>query len=119
MSLLSSGDLAAMRGVLAESLPETAVIQTRSYTSDGGGGGTLAYTAGGTVDARIAPLSGSEETIGERLSPNAQWVVTLPANTTVSEDSRIVISGTTYEVEAVRGPRSYELSRRVEVSEVT
>ena len=108
-----------MRGVLERSLPDTAVIHTRSYVSDGGGGGTLGYTAAGTVSARVAPLTGSEGVTAGRLSPDARWVVTLPAGTSVSEDSRIVISGTTYEVEAVRGPRSFELSRRVEVSEVS
>jgi HK97 gp10 family phage protein/SPP1 family predicted phage head-tail adaptor len=108
MSLLSAADLTSMRGVLNDSLPDSAVIQSRTYTSDSGGGGTATWTAGGTVACRIAPVSGDERAIGGRLSPDAKWIVTLPANTSVSEDQRLVISGTTYEVEAVRGPRSFE-----------
>ena len=107
-----------MRGVLNQTLPGTAVIYSRSYTSDSGGGGTLGWTAAGTVSARLAPLTASEQVTGDRLAPEANWVLTLPANTSISEDSRVVVNGGTFEVETVRGPRSYELSRRVEVSKV-
>ena len=118
MSLLTAADITAMRTTLNQSLGGTAVIQSRSYTSDSGGGGTLTWTNSGTVSARISPLTASEEVTGSRLAPEANWIVTLPANTSITEDSRIVMAGTTYEVEAIRGPRTWEVSRRVEVSEV-
>lgn len=118
MPLLTAADITAMRATLNQSLPGTAVIYSRSYVSDSGGGGTMSFTAAGTVAARIAPLTALEEVTGDRLAPEANWVVTLPAETTISEDSQVVIGGGTFTVEAVRGPRSFELSRRVEVSKV-
>jgi head-tail adaptor len=119
VSLLSAGDLTAMRGVLDRSLPESCVIQGGTITSDSGGGGTLAWTNSGTVSCRVAPMRADEQVTGGRLSPDADWIITLPAETNISEESRIVTGGRTFEVDAVRSPRSFEVSCRVEVSEVT
>lgn len=118
MTLLTAADITNMRTVLDQSLPGTAVIYARSYTSDGGGGGTIGFTVSGTVSARIAPLTASEEVAGDRLAPEANWLLTLPANTSITADSQVVMGGGTFAVEAVHGPRSFEVSRRVEVSKV-
>lgn len=118
-SLLSSGELAAMRETAAGPLPATAVIQAQSYVSDGGGGGTTTWTAAGTVDCRLAPyVHGSGEMAeGDRLSSDSEFLFTFPAETDVSLNSQIVYQGGTFAVTAIRR-RSQEMTRRVEAKEI-
>lgn len=118
MTLLSDADLDGMRGVLNESLPDTAVIYASSYVSDGGGGGTTSWVAGGTVSCRVGPVSGDEAVFGDRISADAEWIVTLPAETSITTNSQIAVGSKVYRVEALRAPRSYEICRRVEVKEI-
>lgn len=110
-----------MRADLALSLPDTAVITRGTFVSDGGGGGTVDYKPAGTFDCRIAPLTAPENpegVQGGRINPEAQFVVTLPAETEVTTEDRIEVDSTTYSVEALRSPRSYESSTRIEVREI-
>lgn len=107
-----------MRTAASRALPGTAVVQTSTWVSDGGGGGTTAWAASGTVDCRLAPFGasrGEERLSGGRISPDADSVVTLPSGTAVDADDQLVISGGTYSVVHVR-ERSWETSRRVEVT---
>jgi head-tail adaptor len=110
-----------MRTVLNTSLSGTAVIQSQSFTDDGGGGGTLAWTAGGTVSCRVAPLTGTEREMGERIASDADWLITLPGTASVTTNSRIVVTGSghngTYEALAVRS-WTPTISKRVEAREV-
>jgi head-tail adaptor len=115
--MLSTSDITNMRATLAQSLPGTAVIQAGTLTSDGGGGYSEAFSAAETVACRVAPLTGTEREVGGRVSSEAEYVITLPAETTVETDDRIVVGGITYNVVAVRD-RSWEISRRVEVRKV-
>jgi SPP1 family predicted phage head-tail adaptor len=115
--MLSSAQLTRMRAVASRALPGTAVIQGGSLTTDGGGGWTEGFTASGTVACRVAPISGIEREQGDRISADAQYVITLPAATSIETDDRIVIAGVTYDVTAVRD-RSWEVTRRVEARKV-
>jgi head-tail adaptor len=119
MSLLSDAQLTRMRTQVNRSLPGTAIIQRQIWTDNAGGGGTLSWTAAGTVACRIAPIRAEEEEYADRISLDAKWMVTLPALTNISETNRILTGGTTYEVESVASPRTYEVSCRVGVNEVT
>jgi head-tail adaptor len=119
--MLTESELEGMRSTLAESLPESAVIQTASVVSDGGGGGTTTWTASGTVDCRMAPIAaaGEDETVsGGRIHPDTEYMFTLPAETTLTTDSRITYSGKVFTVTSLRAPRTWEIGRRVEVKEV-
>lgn len=116
--MLTEAELSSMRATAAEALPGTAVISSQSYVSDGGGGGSLSWTASGTVDCRLAPMRGDEREIGERISADADYIITLPASATVSTDSRIVTGGGTFNVAAIRD-RSWNVSTRVEVVKQT
>lgn len=116
--MLTSADLSSMRSVASDALPGTAVIQSQTFSSDGGGGGSLAWAAGGTVACRLAPLTGSEREIADRISSDADYIVTLPHNASVTTNSRLVISGGTFNVEAIRD-RSWNVSTRVEVVKAT
>lgn len=117
--MLTSADIASMRTVAQQALPGTAVVQNGADTTDNGGGWTEAFTprVGGTVSCRVAPIGGSEREEGERVSADSQYIITLPAGTTVETDDRIVSAGITYNVTAVRD-RSWEVTRRVEAKKV-
>lgn len=116
--MLSDSDLTAMRETAEASLAGTAVIQTLTRTSDSGGGFTEGWASAGTVDCRIAPIRGDEREIGERISPDADYVITLPWDAAVTTDSRIVSNGGTFNVEAIRD-RTWPVTKRVEVVKET
>lgn len=121
MSLLSSADLDAMRGVLNESLPDTAVIYSASYVSDGGGGDTTSWTAVGTVACRVQPYPSSgedEDQLGGRITADVDRIITVPATTSVNTNQELGVGSQRFRIEAVRAPRSYAVSRRIEASEV-
>lgn len=119
--MLTESELASMRSDLEASLPATAIIQTQQWLSDGGGGGTTTWVAAGTVACRVAPVASSgegERVQGGRLHPDSELVFTLPAGTEIVTDAQIVYGGGTFTVASLRAPRSFEVSRRVEVKEV-
>lgn len=116
---LTDPELTRMQTVTERYLPDTAVIQGGTLVSDGGGGYTGTFGNRGTVPARIAPLGGmgAEGQIGGRISAEADVLITLPADTDVTTDDRIVIGDSTYDVVMIR-TRSWETTRRVECKEV-
>lgn len=116
--MLTASELSRMRSTAGAALPDSAVIQTQSVVSDGGGGGTTTWTASGTVDCRIAPASMDEDELGGRVASEADFIVTMPHDAAVTTDSRLIISGGTFNVEAVL-ERSWEISTRLHVCEVT
>lgn len=119
MGLLSDSDIASMRATLSDSLPGTAVLKTATFADDSGGGGSITWTAAGTVPCRITPMSMDERLIANRIAEDANWLITLPADTAVNHRQRLAIDGRSFEVLAVRAPRSYEISRQVEANEVS
>ena len=99
---------------MTASLAGTAIIQTQSYQSDGGGGGTVAWTNAGTANCRITTsMPGDERVQGGRIHPDTEYILTLPAETSVTDDSQ------TFAVTAIHAPRTWEVSRRVELKEVS
>lgn len=113
--MLTAAEIAAMRETAESALPDSAVIYSRSWASDGGGGGTTTWTAAGTVDCRLAPVRGDEAVEGERVTANADSIITVPQTTAVTTDSRIVTGGGTFNVEAIRS-RSWEITKRLMVA---
>lgn len=111
-----------MRGVLDDSLPDTAVVQTSTWVSDGGGGGTTSWAAVGTYSCRLAPVTSTGEAedadSGARVMADVDRVLTLPATTTITTNDQVVVGAQTFRVSAVYAPRSWEISRRVKVSEI-
>lgn len=123
--MLTQSQIDGMRLTLNESLPGTAVISRGTFIPDGGGGGSTGWQARATLDARLSPMpargTGQETVEGERLTEKSEWIVTLPVGDvadSLDEADRIAIEGRTFAVFAIRGPRSYEIGRRVEVREV-
>lgn len=105
VSLLSDAEIEGMRATASDALDGSAVIQTLSFVSDGGGGGTALWTASGTAPCRLAPyMSGgsSEGVEGERLATESQVIFTFPAQTEVDHNARIVFDDRPFEVTAIR-----------------
>ena len=116
--MLPADALAGMRETLNDSLPGTAIVQTRTWVSDGGGGGTTSWVAAGTYDCRIAPTGGADNVdkeIGDRLHPETEFVITLPASFEADTEDRVVTAGGTFEVIGVTEPRTWEISSRLQV----
>lgn len=109
-----------LRGLQFWALDETAIIQHGTIISDGGGGGTAAWLAAGTVPCRIDPLlAGGEEVVASRLDDRSTHRITTPAETDVQSVHRVVISGRgTYEVTAVHD-RTDERTKVFEAVEVS
>lgn len=110
-----------MRATIAQSYGGTAVIQSESFGDDAGGGGTATWTASGTANCRLASINGGEREMGNRIAEDATWIITLPATTSVTTNSRIIVTGSghngTYEVLAVRA-WTPSISKRLECREV-
>lgn len=119
---LTDSELAGMRSTSVEYLAGTAIIQNQSFVSDGGGGGTASWVAAGTVDCRVAPVASSGEgegVEGGRIQPDTEYVFTLPNDTVLSDASRILYGSQVFTVTSLRSPRTWEITRRVEVKEVS
>lgn len=118
--MITADQLDLMRETLEESLVDTAVLYSPAWNSDGMGGGTTTWNVAGTVPCRIAPaLAGEGEVVdGGRVQPDFEYVVTLPAETSINEDMRTLINGATYSIVSLRVPRSMAVSCRVNVKEV-
>ncbi len=117
---LSAGELHSMRHTSDTFLAGTAVIHTATRASDGQGGETWTYAASGTVAARLAPegLRGGENIVGGRVVEVSPWILTVPFDTTIDEDDRVIYAGVTYEVSEVLTRTPEEIARRVRVVEV-
>lgn len=107
-----------MRHSVEAYLPGTAVIQTATRSSDSQGGQSWVYASSSTVDARLSPVFGGEAELASRISERNAYVLTIPFETSIDADDRVVYDSVTYEVLQVRDRTPWELSRRVFVAEV-
>lgn len=119
MTYLTDAEITSMRYEAELSLPDTAIIQRRTFTSDGGGGGTAAWSAAGTVACRIGPMNGSEREIANRISAEATSILTVPVGTDIGTADRVSVDSRTYNVAALREWGDYSLTLRAEVVEET
>lgn len=115
---LTAGELLSMRHTANTYLGGTAVVYTLGTTSNGAGGYTDSHTASGTYDARLAPISGKEETVADRVSEVAHWVLTVPANTPLEETGLVEYNGRSYEIDRIITRTPEEITRRAVVVEV-
>lgn len=116
--MISAAELASLRRESEKFLPDSCVIQRVTYTRETDGGQTEAWTDLATVACRVAPsgYQASEPVVADRPVQQATYIVTLPAETDVTARDRISWSGRTFQVVSVV-PRSWEIVRRVYVSE--
>lgn len=122
MGLLSDSDIASMRATAAEALPSTATVKRRVQKSDGQGGKkeTLAVRAK-DLPCRLDPARkvGEPEGLrGGRASATSDFLITFEAETVVLPADVVEIAGRTFEVDKARDREDWELTLRVEASEI-
>jgi head-tail adaptor len=117
--MLSAAELAAMRAIQLQALPDTAIIQRYTSQSDGMGGYDQVWAAVGTVAARLYPQNArsmAETTSGgSQVISETRWYVTLPYGTTITAKDRLLIDNRTWEIYEVNNNESYQTAVRCEV----
>src|SRR5512139_444892 len=107
-NLLSDAEIAAMRAeVLDVALPDTCSILSLTLTSDGQGGYSETWgTATASVACRIDPVQSREILSGDAVQPFSRFMVTLPYDATVTQENRIQIDTTQYNILGIDAVRS-------------
>jgi hypothetical protein len=105
--MLTATDLARMRTIQADFLPDSAQLRTRTQTADGQGGRTDTYTTT-VVACRLRPMSGEQtQRFADQLAGVSGWVITLPVGTAVDEGDVIRIALIDYSVIGVTDKESW------------
>lgn len=116
MAAIDTAMLAAMRTAISELLPDTCHILSPTNTADGMGGATTAWgTAGTSISCRLDVVQGREQLTGGAIQPYTSYMLSLPYDTTVTQDYRVSHSGTTYAVKSVNLNQSWNAVVRVEL----
>lgn len=119
--MLPDAELNAMRTELETLMPDTVVIQTVARASDGQGGWVDSWAASGTVSGRIDPAPfqfSGEEKAGGAVQPHHAYFVTIPYDTTITTNNRVVVNSETYEITSVDKGKSWAITKRVIVERV-
>ena len=116
---LSATELANMRAVVEQLLPDTCNILTVTRTADGAGGWTDSWgTVTASVDCRLDPISGKEQLAGGAIEPFHRFVLTVPYDTTILPAYRIEHSTFIYNIISVDYDKSWPVSKRAIVERV-
>lgn len=119
--LLPSGAVATVNRLLARMRDDTCVIERPTSGTDAGGAPISGYTAVATVACKVsAPGRAPVEAIsGGRVVPLVDYEISLPPDTDVRNEDRIVVNGRTLYVVADRDAVShgFELKVLVKASE--
>lgn len=120
MSVIGDEELADLRAAAVELLPEQAVLLDRVPVRDTTGGTKATWVPRpGTVPARVGRVRDAEQVpFAGQLRGKATAALTLPALTVLTEADRVQVLGQTYNVVAVLGPVSWEVTRRLLVEQV-
>lgn len=123
--LLSGCALDSIQETAADLLPDTAIVLRRSLATDTTGGKTATYSA---QTERIAcrlsfPGQGDtptmvDRTVGGRITPQQQFLVTMMGDADVLETDRLTILGTTYDIVSSLATRSFQVYKRFLVTPV-
>jgi hypothetical protein len=121
MSFWTDAQLAAFRADHAAARAETASVISYTHTSDSMGGwdDTASGTVSVTARRKPAMRTGTEGELAGGVYGIRDWMIELPAGTTVSPNDRIHFSDQDYQVKAVMGPMTFEYARWVEASTIT
>lgn len=113
--MLSAEQLNSIRETVGTSLPDRCAIVRNTRTQDAVGGWSDAWAdVAVSVPCRLGTAStrrqANEQLAAQQLHPDADWTVTMPADTDVTTDDRIridTLGGRLLEVLGVSGPRSW------------
>jgi len=109
--------LTAMREAIGELLPDTCNVLSVTRTPDGMGGNTETWgTASSSISCRVdldqGQTAGMERVTADSLRPYTTYILSIPYDTTVTEQSRIEHSGATYAITSVNTEQSWMAVKR-------
>lgn len=116
--LLTATDLANMRAMQEEAMPDTATISRRAAPGDSAGDWATTITTVGTSKCRVATRQGERQ---DKASGNMvameSWVGHFPVDTDIQRGDQVQVSGRTFEVERVTGGNDWSTAVTVEFRE--
>jgi len=119
MAGLTAKELAEMRLVADDFLPDSCTIQTLTESADSLGGVSLSWANTYTgVACRLDPVGGSEAVANLALEGQSGWMLNIPYTQAISVENRVAHDGKTYEVRAVVDTQSYRTIRRAVLTRV-
>lgn len=120
MSAIDTNMLAAMRTAISELLPDTCSILSLTSVSDGAGGQTETWgTASSGVSCRLDVTLTRELLTGGAIQPYIKTMLSVPYDTTITENNRVVHNSVTYAVVAPPNTnQSWNAVKRVELERV-
>jgi head-tail adaptor len=116
--MMTDAERDALRADFAELMPDTVVIQRATRgTNTYGYGGSVTWSAVGTVAARVDPVSQSarREMIGDKETTVIYRQLTLPYDADIAAGDRIVYGARTYELRLLDDDHSLRADRRAEM----
>lgn len=118
--LLNETDLAQMRADVAQMLPGTAIILTGTRTSNGMGGGSVAWTATGTVACRFDPFDRAVqiEQVAAGEAMRVEYVLTLAYDASITLGQRVRVEGDDYEIRRLSDEHNWRVSRRAVIRRI-
>ena len=101
-TLLTTGDVTAMRATQAQAMPDTGVIHRLSLSQNSIGETTESWAAAGTASCRLSSLSESDmakvQAVRPQVQVNSAYRLTWTHGQDVRKGDRVVISTNTYGV---------------------
>lgn len=118
---LNTKQLTHMRAGAEALMPDLCVIQGVTRTSDGAGGWSESWSARGTVICRLDPIvsRNRSEAQAAREATIQYYTLSVPWDTEIAPDDRVVHDGVTYEVVEAHGDESWPVARRARVAILT
>lgn len=116
--MMTAAELAALRADVDELMPETVVIQRATRgTNTYGYGGSVTWSAVGTVSARVDPIPNSarREMAGDKEATAIYRQLTIPYDADLATGDRVVYGARTYEVRLLDDDHSLRAARRAEL----
>lgn len=111
--MLTDAQLAAMRVVASESLPDRARVERRTSTPDGAGGWSESWVMvlrDVPCRRRLVGPNPYEHEIANVITEDSRWIFTFPHNVDIRIDDRIIGNDDiTFDVVALDAPRSFSI----------
>lgn len=118
---VTDAELSRMRQDAIGAMPDTCVVLSPIWASDGTGGGSVSYSIVGTVTCRFDPMAiyrGQPDLVGGAEGMFADYIVMLPWDAPSGPDKRLVYDGGTYEIRGLANTQSWRVMQRVYVVRV-
>jgi hypothetical protein len=118
--MMSATGLATWKAVALRAMPDTATI-LRPTTASTPGGFSQNFVPVGTTPCRLYAsvlASGGEQISAAELASTMVYTMTMPPGTDVQPRDRVQVQGTTFEVIAIKGASSWNISDSATLKEI-